>query len=119
MSAMFRCKNSLGALALASIMSVSILSAVLAQEPPGGDVWNKLRGVQTVGNPTDLLRGPRVRKELAISDKQTRQIVEAFEPLLEVRGNFREAQNLSPEDRRKHIEEMGKKVAAAGKLVAE
>lgn len=111
---MFRCNRLLGALALSSIVSV-----LAAQEPPGGRAGDKLRFGPRFGSRIELLRMPEVRKELAISDEQTQQIEEAFAPLLELSGDSREAQNLSPEDRRKRFEEINKKGAAASKLVAE
>jgi hypothetical protein len=116
---MFRCNSSLGALALVSIVFVSIISAVLAQEPPRGRVADRLRLGPRFGRPIELLRSPEVRKELAISDEQTQQIEEAFAPLLELSGVTREAQNLSPEERQKRFEETNKKGVAASKLVAE
>ncbi|HWB12761.1 MAG TPA: hypothetical protein VG826_26280 [Pirellulales bacterium] len=86
--------------------------------PGFGRVENRLGG-PALGTPVDLLRRPRVCKELAIGDEQMQQIEEAFAPLREAGGDFREAQNLSPEDRRARAEEISKKAIAANKLVAE
>ena len=97
-----------------------------AQNRPGGgpgfgQVASRLRGwlQQTFGIPIDLLEGPAVRKELAISDEQMQQLEEAFAPLRELGGDFREAQSLSPEDRQKRFKEIAAKAMAANKLVAE
>lgn len=108
---MLRYGSSFRALAIVSIASVPMLSAALAQEPPRGRVGERIR--------LDLLRSPEVRKELALSDEQAKEIEEAFAPMDELSGGAREAQNPSPEKRQKRFDEIQKNVAAASKLVAE
>jgi len=102
-----------------SIVSASILAAALAQEPPRGRVGDQLRLGPRFGTSVELLGSPEVRKELGVSDEQTQQIEEAFAPLLELSGDSREAQNLTPDERQKRFEEFNKKGVAASKLVLE
>lgn len=103
-----------------------------AQAPPRGQVQNRRNGGSGFGNvenplgggpgfgtPVELLRGPSVRKELAISDEQMQRLEVAFAPLRELGRDFNEAQNLSPEDQRERFQEMNKKGLAANTLVAE
>lgn len=103
---MSRCKILLGALAF-----LLIGSAALAQEAPRGRVGDRIR--------LELLRSPEVRKELAVSDDQTKEIEQALAPLLEPSGVPRGAQNVSAEERQKRFEQLSKQRAAASKLVAE
>lgn len=96
---------------LRALVLLSIVSAASAQETPHGRLGDRIR--------LDLLRSPEVRKELAVSEEQTKEIEEAFAPLDELSGGTREAQNPSPEEQQKRFEERQKKGAAATKLVAE
>jgi hypothetical protein len=114
---MLRSTVSCGALALATLFS-----AVMAQEQ------QQRRGAgisfaPLVGSPVDLLRAVReheeVLKELALSQEQTKQMEEAFKPLNELAGDFREAQGLAPEDRQKRFQEIFKKGAEESKLAEE
>lgn len=101
-----RNKSSLGALAL-----LLIGSAAHAQEAPRGRTGNRIR--------LELLRSPEVRKELAVSDDQTKAIEQALAPLLEPSGVTRGAQTLSAEERQKRFEQLSQQRAAASKLAAE
>lgn len=90
------------------------------QQPSGIGAGGGLRGgLQTFGSPIELLEGPAVRKELAISDEQMQQLEAAFAPLRELGGDFNDAQNLNPADRQKRFQEIAKKGTAASELVAE
>lgn len=90
------------------------------QQPPRVRAGGRLRGgLQTFGNPIELLEYPVVQKELAISNEQMQQLEKAFVPLRELGGDANEARNLSPEEQRKLLQEIAEKGAAASKLVAE
>lgn len=108
---MLHCKNVCRAWAL-----VILVSPAIAQE-------QQRRGAGAIfGSPVEILRGrmrEEVRKELAISDEQTKQMEQAFEPLIELDGDFRAAQNLAPEERRKRFQEISKKRAEESKLAEE
>ncbi|HVA50270.1 MAG TPA: M56 family metallopeptidase [Pirellulales bacterium] len=84
---------------------------------PGGPM-----GAQ-IDTPLQLLStsqvGDEVRKELAISEEQEKQIQEAFAPLKELNGDLREAQKLAPEDHQKRLEEILKKRVEETKLAEE
>lgn len=110
------CEGWLGAMALAIIVSTA-----MGQQLPR--VPRPVSGGPLFGNPIELLRRLRVhdavRKELAISEEQAKQIEEAFRPLSELDGDFWEAQNLQPEERRPRMQALFKKGVEESKLAEE
>lgn len=114
---MLRAKGSCAGSALAMMVSI-----VMAQEQPSRPRL-AISGGPMYGTAIELLRLPRfrdeVRKELAISEEQAKEIEEAFKPFEELNGDFRESRNLDREDQQKRQQEIFKKGVEESKLAEE
>ncbi|MGH7138223.1 MAG: hypothetical protein ACREHD_20925, partial [Pirellulales bacterium] len=103
------------------LLFLLITSAVSAQQPPrrGPGGFNRGFGLgrEVEATPGTLFAMPEVRKELATSDAQNKQLDEAVSELQEQTrsafGNFRELQNLPAEDRAKQFAAAGEKIQEA------
>lgn len=104
------------------LLLAAIVSSAMAQEPsprrPAATTFGPM-----FGNPIELLRTGQlrgeVRKELAITADQEKEIEEAFKPVNELRGDSWEAQNLEPDERKKRMEEISKRGVERSKAAEE
>lgn len=104
---MVRCKSLLGAVAV--VLMVSLVSAQGQPRGRGRGGFGGRGGGGMFGGPSALLRMPEVRKELATTDEQNKEIDAALEQAAPAGGGFGNFQNLSDEERTKAFEEMRKK----------
>lgn len=106
---------------LGGLLFLLMTSAVSAQQAPRRGTGGFNRGFgfgrEAAASPETLLALPEVRKELAASDEQNKQIDQAISELQgqtrSLFGNFRELQNLPAEDRAKQLADAGEKLQEA------
>jgi enterochelin esterase-like enzyme len=104
------------------LLFLLITSAAWAQQTPqrvpGGFGRGFAFGRNAGASPETLLAMREVRKELATTDEQNKQIDEAISALQEqtrsLFGNFRDLQNIPAEDRAKRFADAGERLQEAG-----